>query len=183
MPVDLLPIPSKRNELPAMDRILAEARGKPGELLTVLEELQKRDESNHLSREVLALVAQRLGLPMSKVYGVATFYTFFNLEPQGRHTLCVCRGTACHTRGSRALLDDARITLGVDEKEAKGKPLVTTRDGQFTIRTVACFGQCALAPVVEVNRKIYGHVNRQTIHALIAGVGASQNKSQKESRR
>ena len=176
MPAELPPISQHRDEVKVFDRIIAQSRGKPGELLTVLEALQQKNEHNYLSRDVLASVAQRLGLPMSQVFSVATFYAFFNLEPQGRHTISVCRGTACHTRGSRALLDDCKTSLGVDEAEAKGKSFVTTRDGQFTIRTVACFGQCALAPVVEIDRKIQGYVNRQTLRSVIAGVGKDEDQ-------
>jgi NADH-quinone oxidoreductase subunit E len=136
----------------------------------VLERLQHRNPYNYLSRETLGVVAQRLSLPLSQVLSVATFYAFFNLEPQGRHTISVCRGTACHTRGSRALLDDLKSKLGITEAESKGKSFVTTRDRSFTIRTVACFGQCALAPVAEVDHKIHGYVNRQSLRAALAGV-------------
>ena len=143
-----------RSENPVViNRIIAESRGKPGELLTVLEALQHRNDYNYLSQDVLLQVAEGLGLPASQVFSVATFYAFFNLEPQGKHTLCVCRGTACHTRGSRALLEDMKSALGVEDEDAKGKSFVTTKDREFTIRTVACFGQCALAPVVEIDHK------------------------------
>ena len=151
-----------------IDRILAGSRGKPGELLCVLETLQKENEHNYLPREVLAKVAERLGLAASQVFSVATFYAFFNLEPQGHHTVAVCRGTACHTRGSRALLEDMKVALAVDDVESKGKSFVTTKDREFTIRTVACFGQCALAPVVEIDHKIQGYVNRQSLRTTVA---------------
>jgi NADH-quinone oxidoreductase subunit E len=157
----------RQDDAKAIDRLIAECEGKPGELLTVLEGLQQRSPHNYLSRDTLGLVAQRMGLPLSQVLGVATF---FNLEPQGRHTISVCRGTACHTRGSRALLDDLKTSLGVDEAEAKGKSFMTTRDRQFTVRTVACFGQCALAPVAEVDHKIHGYVSRQGLRAALADV-------------
>jgi NADH-quinone oxidoreductase subunit E len=172
----LLRSDASRSEDPVVvDRIIAESRGKPGELLTVLEALQHKNEHNYLSREVLAQVAEGLGLPSSQVFSVATFYAFFNLEPQGRHTLSVCRGTACHTRGSRALLDDMKSALGVEDGgEAKGKSFVTTKDREFTIRTVACFGQCALAPVVEIDHKIQGYVNRQSLRTTIAAVGKKE---------
>ncbi|MBP0574575.1 NAD(P)H-dependent oxidoreductase subunit E, partial [Mycobacterium tuberculosis] len=84
-----------------------------------------------------------------------TFYAFFNLEPQGRNTVCVCRGTACHIRGSQGLLDVLTDTLGIDRER---RLPATTADGDVTLRTVACFGQCALAPIVEVNHEVFGHV-------------------------
>jgi NADH-quinone oxidoreductase subunit E len=103
--------------------------------------------------------------PLSQVYSVATFFALFNLEPQGKHTVCICRGTACHTRGSRTLLEQLRFELGLHNTEdGADKICLTTPDGNFSLRTVACFGQCALAPVVEVDHNVYGHMNEQTLH-------------------
>jgi NADH-quinone oxidoreductase subunit E len=102
------------------------------------------------------------------VYSAATFYALFNLDPQGDNVICVCRGTACHTRGSRDLLEKVCLDLGLsgnlqtDGNDAD-KLSLTTPDRKFTIRTVACFGQCALAPVVEVNHHILSHVNERTL--------------------
>ena len=99
---------------------------------------------------------------------MATFYSLFNLQPQGDHTISICRGTACHTRGSRNLLQGVRLELGVTaESTEEDKVQLTTSDGRFTIRTVACFGQCALAPVVEVDHRICGHVNERTLQREI----------------
>jgi NADH-quinone oxidoreductase subunit E len=173
----------RQDEAQAIDRLIAECEGKPGELLTVLEGLQQRNPHNYLSREALGMVAQRMGLPLSQVLGVATFYAFFNLEPQGRHTISVCRGTACHTRGSRALLDDLETSLGVDGAEAKGKSFMTTPDRNFTIRTVACFGQCALAPVVEVDHQIHGYVSRQGLRGALAEVLKKDGSTQKDGKK
>jgi len=102
------------------------------------------------------------------VYSFATFYALFNLHPQGDNTVCICRGTACHTRNSRNLLESLRLELGLglnddDTSGEADKLTLTTRDGKFTVRTVACFGQCALAPVVEINHRICGHVNERTL--------------------
>lgn len=103
---------------------------------------------------------------------MATFYALFNLQPQGKNTICICRGTACHTRGSRNLLQSVRLGLGLGSLETNqesdsNKALQTTPDNKFTVRTVACFGQCALAPVVEVNHRICGHVNERTLQREI----------------
>ena len=96
---------------------------------------------------------------------MVTFYALFNLEPQGENTICICRGTACHTRGSRDLLQRLSLELGFRKQSEEGadKICLNTPDGAITIRTVACFGQCALAPVVEVNHEVYGHMNEQTL--------------------
>jgi NADH-quinone oxidoreductase subunit E len=151
-----------------IDQAIAKHSGRPGELLGVLEAVQEHHPNKYLSAEILRYVAARLDIPLSRLYSVATFYALFNLEPQGDNTICICRGTACHTRNSRALLESLRLELGLgideDEDSAEADKLtLTTADRKFTVRTVACFGQCALAPVVEVNHRICGHVNERTL--------------------
>ncbi len=95
---------------------------------------------------------------------MASFYALFNLEPQGVHTVAICRGTACHTRGSRPLLERVKLQLGLRQVgDDADKVSLTTPDREFTIRTVACFGQCALAPVIEVDHAIRGHVTEQAL--------------------
>ncbi len=145
-----------------IDRIVGQQAGRPGALLGILEKLQEHNRNKYLPMETLEYVAARTGVPQSQVYGVATFYALFNLDPQGTHTVAICRGTACHTRGSRALLERVKLQLGLHEaSDDADKLTLTTPDRKFTIRTVACFGQCALAPVVEVDHAIRGHVKEQ----------------------
>jgi NADH-quinone oxidoreductase subunit E len=109
---------------------------------------------------------------------VVTFYALFNLEPQGKNTICICRGTACHTRGSRELLESLMFKLGFHnpDEEPGDKIALNTSDGNYTIRTVACFGQCALAPVVEVNHEVYGHMNEQTLRRELEHLGRETAK-------
>jgi len=147
-----------------LDRIIAEQGGRPGSLLSILERLQEQHRNKYLPMETLEYVALRTGVPQAQVYGVATFYALFNLEPQGVHTVAICRGTACHTRGSRALLERVKLQLGLQEtQDGADKLTLTTPDRRFTVRTVACFGQCALAPVVEVDHAVRGHVKEQAL--------------------
>ncbi|NWG14112.1 MAG: NAD(P)H-dependent oxidoreductase subunit E [Acidobacteria bacterium] len=156
-----------------VDRVIAKHQGRPGRLLGILEELQEGHPRKYLPMEVLEYVAARTNIPAAQVYSVATFYALFNLQPQGENTICICRGTACHTRGSRNLLERLKLELSIKEGEEEGsadKLSVTTPDGKFTLRTVACFGQCALAPVVEVNHCILGHVNEQALQREIEGL-------------
>jgi NADH-quinone oxidoreductase subunit E len=154
-----------------LDQMISRCRDRPGALLSVLEQIQESQDTKHLPRALLEYVGRTMGLPPSQVQSVATFYSFFNLEPQGKHTICICRGTACHTRGSRELLDTLRGTLGLRSGEGEGeKVAATTADGQVTVRTVACIGQCALAPVVEVDRGIHGHVTERQLKARLAGL-------------
>jgi len=147
-----------------VDRIIADQVGRPGALLGILEKLQDRNRHTYLPMTTLEYVAARTGIPQSQVFGVATFFSLFNLEPQGEHTVAICRGTACHTRGSRPLLERVKLQLGLQETSDEADKLtLTTPDQHFTIRTVACFGQCALAPVVEVDHAIRGHVTEQAL--------------------
>jgi len=147
-----------------IDRVIGDQAGRPGALLGILERLQEHNRHKYLPMDTLEYVAARTGVPQSQVYGVASFYALFNLDPQGTHTVAICRGTACHTRGSRALLERVKLQLGLEQAgEGADKLTLTTPDRRFTIRTVACFGQCALAPVVEVNHAIRGHVKEQAL--------------------
>jgi len=149
-----------------IDQVIANRGKRPGALLGILEAVQDHDRHKYLSMGALRYVAERTNVPLARIYSVATFYSLFNLQPQGDNTVCICRGTACHTRGSRKLLESLRLTLGLNDAGHLGeadKLSVTTPDGKFTVRTVACFGQCALAPVAEVNHRICGHVNERTL--------------------
>jgi len=151
-----------------IDQVIAERGSRPGALLGILEEVQSANAHKYLSMPVLRYIAEETGIPPARVYSAATFYALFNLDPQGDNVICVCRGTACHTRGSRDLLEKVCLDLGVsshltsDGNDAD-KLSLTTPDRKFTVRTVACFGQCALAPVVEVNHHILSHVNERTL--------------------
>lgn len=155
-----------------IDRIVAKYRGRPGELLCVLEDIQKMSEYNYLSRPVLKYIAGLTGLPFSRIYSVVTFYSFFNLIPQGENCITICRGTACHTKGSKEILDYLKGFLGFDEQELEEseKKVFTTEDRKFTLRTVACFGQCALAPVVEVNGIIHGYMTIEKVKNILSGI-------------
>ena len=156
-----------------IDQAIANQSNHPGALLGILEAVQDRNPRKYLPMETLRYVAAKTGVPPSQVFSVATFYALFNLQPQGDNTICICRGTACHTRGSRDLLDSLRLELGVGQADESGdsndadKLALTTEDQRFTVRTVACFGQCALAPVVEINHNICGHVNEHTLQRQV----------------
>src|SRR5690554_2371715 len=145
-------------------------RDQPGALLTILETVQDSDECRFLSEESLTMVSEVTGVPLSRVWSVATFYSYFNLSPQGKHTITVCRGTACHTRGSLNLLREAMALMGVPDFREDEETVFTTADRLFTVRVVACFGQCALAPVVEVDGVIYSRVTVSQLCSLINGL-------------
>ena len=151
-----------------IDQVIAKFRVRPGALLGVLEAVQSANPHKFLSMASLRYIADESGVPSARIYSAATFYALFNLDPQGDNVICVCRGTACHTRGSRDLLAKVCLDLGLSDHQADDpseadKLALTTPDRRFTIRTVACFGQCALAPVVELNHHILSHVNERTL--------------------
>jgi len=130
-------------------------------LMAVLEEIQAR--YRYLPEDALILVSERLGVPLSQTYSVATFYNAFSLEPKGRHVVNVCMGTACNVRGSRKVLERIRDKLGI-------QPGQTTEDGEFTLETVNCLGACALGPIVVVDGTYSGQMNGSKADALIREV-------------
>lgn len=133
----------------------------PRYLIPVLQYVQS--EEGYLPSEAMSAAAKHLGVSESKVFGVASFYSLFHFEPRGRHTITVCRGTACHVRGSAKLLSDLERTLGI---EAGG----TTEDLAFSLETVACYGSCALAPVVVVNDVVHRQQTAATLTDLLEEV-------------
>jgi NADH-quinone oxidoreductase subunit E len=161
-----------------IDEVIARHRGRPGALLGILEEVQEHHPRKFLCAEDLRHIAARTNLPVAQIFSVVTFYALFNLSPQGDHTISICRGTACHARGSRSLLESVRLELGLDEASADGadKLVLTTPDGHFTIRTVACFGQCALAPVVELDHRICGHMNEGALAREVTALAEENHR-------
>jgi NADH-quinone oxidoreductase subunit E len=176
--VTMTSVPLAESEQEFLDKAIARHLGHPGALLSILEKAQEHQPRKFLSRETLEYVAAKTGAPLARVYSVVTFYSFFNLEPQGKNTICICRGTACHTRGSRELLESLLFKLGFHnpDEEPGDKISLNTSDGMYTLRTVACFGQCALAPVVEVNHEVYGHMNEQTLERELEHLGRETAK-------
>ncbi|MDD4099000.1 MAG: NAD(P)H-dependent oxidoreductase subunit E [Lentisphaeria bacterium] len=134
----------------------------PAKLVPILQEVQ--EEYRYLPEEILALVATSLGLPPAKVYGVATFYAHFTLTPKGKHIVRLCDGTACHVKGSMAILDAIRQRLGLNDRQQ------TTPDLLFTVETVSCLGACGLAPAVVIDDKVHGQVTPEAAVALIEDV-------------
>ena len=128
-------------------------------LIPLLQEVQ--EEHGFLSREAIAAIAKHLRLPASKIYGVATFYNHFRFQPLGRYHFMLCRGTACHVKGSLNCLEMVIKLLKI-------KPGQTTRDGLFSLEVVACMGSCARAPVVAVNGEFYTKVTPIKLARIIA---------------
>ncbi len=129
-----------------------------GSLIAVLEAVQAH--YRYLPPEALILASERLGVPLSQAFSVATFYHAFSLKPKGKHCLHVCMGTACHVRGSPQVLDRLQTRLGVNSGG-------TTRDRRFTLETVNCLGACALGPIVVIDGEYAGQVTPQKADALL----------------
>ncbi|MCX5783880.1 MAG: NAD(P)H-dependent oxidoreductase subunit E [Elusimicrobia bacterium] len=161
-----------------LDEIISRYKNKPGKLLGILEDAQKINPHKYLTQEALEYIAEKTNTSLSKIYKVITFYAFFNLAPQGEHTIVVCRGTACHTRRSKNLLDYLINWFGFKDEDLAGgeKSFLTTKDNKFTVKTVACFGQCALAPVVEVDGNIYSHMTEEKLRKIIKNISNKKNK-------
>jgi NADH-quinone oxidoreductase subunit E len=134
-----------------------EARGERS-LISALEEIQKR--YRYLPPEALILASERLGVPLSQTYAVATFYNAFSLTPKGKHSLQVCMGTACHVRGSSQVLDRIETTLGICGGE-------TTDDQLFTLETVNCLGACALGPILVMDDEYSGQITVQKTDTIL----------------
>jgi len=138
-----------------------------GSLIAALEDIQAR--YRYLPPEALILVSERLGVPLSQTYSVATFYNAFSLKPKGKHCLNVCMGTACHVRGSPHVLNRLETKLGV-------KPGDTTRDRRFTLETVNCLGACALGPIVVTDGEYSGQMTPQKVDQLVKSISRSEAK-------
>lgn len=161
-----------------LDKIISKYAEKPGYLLGILEDAQKLNQHKYLGRQELEYIAAKTKIPVSRIYNIITFYAFFNLKPQGEHSVIVCRGTACHTRKSKNLLDYLFNSFGFNEDDLahEEKASLTTKDNKFTIKTVACFGQCALAPVVEVDGSIHSHMTQDKLGKIIKNIARRKNK-------
>ncbi|MGC8777147.1 MAG: NADH-quinone oxidoreductase subunit NuoE [Candidatus Caldatribacteriaceae bacterium] len=142
-----------------VNAILQKHAYNPSNLVGILQEVQ--EEYRYLPEEILTYIATALGVSPAYVYGVATFYAQFSLKPKGKHIIRVCDGTACHVKGSSAVLKYVREYLGLREGED------TTRDLLFTVETVACIGACALAPAMMVNEDVYGLLDEAKVKEIL----------------
>lgn len=150
---------SQEIDVSLIDEILLRYPCEPASLISVLQDLN--EEMRYLPRPALERVAAALDVPLNQAYHVATFFKSFSLAPQGRHTVCVCEGTACHVKGADALMTALREHLGLDGEGV-------SPDGQFTLRAVRCLGCCALAPAVMVDHTVHGEVRPEDTAPLLA---------------
>ncbi len=138
-----------QHKIDELEAICREHGNQPGELINILHKAQHL--FGYLPAEVQQIVARNLNIPVSKVYGVVTFYSFFTMTPKGEHPISVCMGTACYVRGAEKVLDEFKRILKIEVGE-------TTPDGKFSLSSLRCVGACGLAPVVLIGEKVYGRV-------------------------
>jgi NADH:ubiquinone oxidoreductase subunit E len=138
--------------------VIEEYREKEGSLIQILHLAQ--GIYGYLPLELQQFIAEKLDKPLSEVYGVATFYSFFSTSPRGENTIRVCLGTACYVRGGKKIVEKLKDILGI---EIGG----TTQDGKFTLEVMRCIGACGLAPAMTINDKVYKQVNPDKLQSII----------------
>lgn len=139
-------------------KIIEKRKAMETPLMMILSDIQNK--YGYIDVEVQQIIANSLNIPVSEIYGVVTFYSYFSLQPKGKYVIGVCMGTACYVKGSQSLLDAFCNRLKIKEGQ-------TTDDGLFTIDVLRCIGACGLAPVINVNGKIYPHATIKDVDKII----------------
>ena len=140
-------------------KVIDDNKDQQGALIPILQQAQ--DIYGYLPIEVQQIIAQQLGIPLEKIYGVVTFYSFFSLYPKGEYKISVCLGTACYVKGSGKVLDKLSEQLSIE-------PGQCTHDRKFSLDTCRCIGACGLAPVMLVNDDVYGHMTPAEVPSVLA---------------
>ena len=152
-------MPDNKDKYEQLNQVIAELKDQPGALMPVLQRAQ--GIFGCVPMDVQKIIAEGLGVTLSEVYGVATFYSQFRLEPNGKYTISVCLGTACYVKGSQKVLDKLSEVLNIPVGG-------TTPDGRFTLQATRCLGACGLAPVMTVNDEVYGRMTADQVPDIIA---------------
>ncbi|EYE88687.1 NADH dehydrogenase [Fervidicella metallireducens AeB] len=146
------------DKLKKLETYIDNLQEKEGALINILHEAQ--DIFGYLSKDVQLFIARKCGIPAAKVFGVVTFYSYFTMEPRGKHVVNICMGTACFVKGADKILAEFKRLLDIKEGNM-------SEDGMFTIDTLRCVGACGLAPVVIVDGKVYGRVKVEDVEGII----------------
>jgi len=164
--------PTEARRFQKVNEIIDDFGNNPVRLIAILQAVQ--DEYRYLPEPVLSYIATRLSIPRARVFGVATFYAHFSLQPKGKYIVRICDGTACHVNRSQSLLDliEKRFKLG-------GKKS-TTDDMLFTLEKVSCLGACGLAPVVVINDRVYGQVDTDKLGQILDEILAGEEQKETE---
>ena len=157
--ISSLPFNGTPEQEAQLRQIIAENKSDPSMLMGVMQKAQ--DIYGYLPIEVQKIIADGMGVPLEKVYGVATFYAQFALSPKGKYNISVCLGTACYVKGAGEIFDKLSERLGIGADEC-------TPDGKFSLAACRCIGACGLAPVLTVNDEVYGRLTDKDIDGIIA---------------
>jgi NADH-quinone oxidoreductase subunit E len=141
-----------------VDTIIKQYKGKESAILAILQDIQSKKK--YLPKEILEQVSQKMQIPVTHIFRLATFYNALSIKPRGRHKIDVCLGTACHVRGGNKIIDKLKRDLGIPVGE-------TTKDKRFTLESVRCVGCCSLGPVAVVDGEVYGRLTQDKIPALL----------------
>lgn len=141
-----------------LEEFISSEKGKEGALIGVLHKAQEL--YGYIGQEVQEFIAEKMDIPISKIYGIVTFYSYFTTEPKGKFVISVCTGTACFVRGSGEVLEEFKKELSIKEGQ-------TTKDGKYTLDTIRCIGACGIAPVVSVNNRIYGKCTKGQVKQIL----------------
>jgi len=148
----------KEHQVNKIKEVCKEHNNDPGELIHILHKLQH--EFGYLPAEVQEVVAEELNIPVARVYGVVTFYSFFTMTPRGKYPISICTGTACYVRGAETILQEFKKQLKINIGE-------TTPDEKFSLNCLRCVGACGLAPVVIVGDRTYGRVSPDMVSEIL----------------
>lgn len=141
-----------------IDRVIERYKDQKGAMIPILHAVQQK--LGYLPEDVQAYIAEKMGVPLSEIYGIVSFYALFTTQPQGKHKISVCMGTACYVRGAGLVLDELEKQLGIRVGE-------TTKDGLFTLEACRCLGACGLAPVLTVDGHVHGRLTTDDVAEII----------------
>jgi len=148
----------RQEDVAKIKEICALFNKEPQELINVLHSCQ--EHFGYLPAEIQEVISSEIGVPVAKIYGVVTFYSFFTMTPKGKHPISICMGTACYVRGAEKVLEEFKKELNLQVGQ-------TTKDGKFSLSSLRCVGACGLAPVVLVGDKTYGRVAPDDVKNII----------------
>ncbi len=152
---------TEEEKLKRISEVIENYKDKEGSLIQILHLVQ--GIYGYLPLKIQEFIAQKLNKPLSEVYGVTTFYSFFSTKPRGKYTIRVCMGTACYVRGGKKIVERLKEILSIEPGE-------TTSDGKFTFEVMRCIGACGLAPAITINDKVYKQVNPDKLKQLLANL-------------
>jgi len=141
-----------------LDEIIEKYRDLPNATIKILQETQQM--FGYLSGENMRYISKKIGVSYTEIYGIVTFYSFFNLSPPGKHTINVCLGTSCHVKGGDEILENLKKVLDIDVGD-------TTKDRLFSLKVVRCLGCCGISPVISIDNKTYGRVKKARVEKIL----------------